>query len=312
MAQLTRTAGPGRPSSTAGASAQALARFEQGRHTHSYWALMGRRLLANRLAVVGAAIVLGLLVLALIGPIVVPADPTEMVLEDQFLPPSREHPLGTDDFGRDILTRIVHGSRVSLQVGLVSVGIAAVVGSVIGLVAGYLGGWLDLISQRVIDVMLAFPELLLALGIVAILGASLVNAMIAIGIGAIPVYARLMRGQVLALREKEYVESARASGARSGRVLFRHILPNALSPLIVLASLGIATAILTGAALSFIGLGAQPPSPEWGAMLASGREYLRREWWIATFPGIALAVTALGFNLLGDGLRDALDPRGLE
>jgi peptide/nickel transport system permease protein len=169
-----------------------------------------------------------------------------------------------------------------------------------------------MLIQRVMDVMLAFPDLILALGIMAILGPSLRNAMIAIGISAIPIYTRVMRGQVLSLREKEYVEAARAAGAGNMRLLFRHILPNTMSPIIVIATLGVAGAILAGSGLSFIGLGAQPPSPEWGAMLASGREYLRHEWWIATFPGIAIALTVLGFNLLGDGLRDAFDPRANE
>jgi peptide/nickel transport system permease protein len=272
--------------------------------------MMTRRLVANRLAVVGACIVGTLIVVAIVGPLLVPQDPTAMALDQQFLPPSRDHVLGTDDFGRDILSRIVNGAHVSLQIGIISVVIGAVSGSLLGLVAGYFGGWVDLFSLWLVDVMLAFPGLLLALAIVAVLGPSLTNVMIAVGIGSVPYYARLMRGQVLSLKRLDYVESARASGARAGRVLFRHILPNSLSPLIVLASLAISGAILTGAALSFIGMGAQPPSPEWGAMLSSGREYLRHEWWIATFPGLALAITAFGFNLLGDGLRDALDPRG--
>lgn len=297
MAQLTMT----RPT---------LAAFEPTRAVRSQYELMARRLLANRLAVVGALIVGTLLVIAAVGPALTPEDPTTMELDQQFLPPSSEHWLGTDDFGRDILSRIINGSRLSLQVGIISVGIGAVVGSLIGLIAGYFGGWVDMVSQRIIDIMLAFPNLLLALAIVAVLGPSLPNVMIAVGIGTVPAYARLMRGQVLSLKKREYVDSARASGANAGRILLRHILPNALSPLIVLSSLGIAGAILTGAALSFIGMGAQPPSPEWGAMLSSGREYLRHEWWIATFPGLALAISAFGFNLLGDGLRDAFDPRG--
>jgi peptide/nickel transport system permease protein len=274
--------------------------------------MMLRRLAANRLALVGAAIIGFLLLVALVGPSLVSEDPTTMELDKQFLPPSSEHLLGTDDFGRDMLSRIVNGARVSLKVGIVSVVIGAVAGSLLGMIGGYFGKWVDIVCLWLIDVMLAFPGLLLALAIVAVLGPSLTNVMIAVGIGSVPVYARLMRGQVLSLKRREYVESARASGAQAGRIIFLHILPNSMSPLIVLASLGIAGAILTGAALSFIGMGAQPPSPEWGAMLSSGREYLRHEWWIATFPGLALAITAFGFNLLGDGLRDALDPRGPE
>jgi peptide/nickel transport system permease protein len=273
---------------------------------------MTSRLLANRLAVLGGIIIIFLLLIAIFGPWIAPNDPLEMVLEDQFLPPSREHWMGTDDFGRDILSRLIHGSRQSLMVGVVSVTIGAITGMTVGLLAGYFGGTFDMLSQRFIDIMLAFPDLLLALAIVAVLGSSLTNVMIAVGVGSVPVYARLIRGQVLSLRQKEYVESAHASGALPGRIIFVHILPNSLSPLIVLASLGFAGAVLTGAALSFIGMGAQPPSPEWGSMLSSGRSYLRHEWWIATFPGLALALTAFGFNLLGDGLRDALDPRSLD
>ncbi len=182
-------------------------------------------------------------------------------------------------------------------------------GSLLGLLAGFYGGWIDIAANWVIDVMLAFPGLLLALAMIATLGPSLTNVMIAVGIGAVPAYARLMRGQILALGRLEYVEAARATGASNSRIILRHLLPNALSPLIVLGSLGIADAILAAAALSFIGLGAQPLTPEWGVMLSSGRTYLRDEWWIATFPGLAIAIAVLGFNLLGDGLRDALDPR---
>lgn len=270
------------------------------------------RLVANKLAMLGGIIVVFLAIIAIISPWIAPHDPLEMTLAKQFMGPSREHWMGTDDFGRDILSRLIAGSRQSLMVGIVSISIGALVGMSIGLVSGYFGGRTDMTIQRLIDIMLAFPDLLLALAIVAVLGPSLVNVMIAVGIGSIPVYARLIRGQVLALKEKEYVESARASGALPMRIILSHILPNSLSPLIVMASLGIAGAILTGAALSFIGMGAQPPAPEWGAMLSSGRSYIRHEWWIATFPGIALAMTAFGFNLLGDGLRDALDPRAID
>jgi peptide/nickel transport system permease protein len=261
------------------------------------------------LAVAGATVVSLLALMAVFAPWIAPQDEDAMPLEDQYLPPSLAHPLGTDDFGRDILSRIILGSRISLRIGVVAVGIAAVAGCSLGLLAGYYGGRIDTAIQWAVDVMLAFPGLLLALGMIAVLGPGLINATIAVGIGAIPSYARLMRGQVISLRGKEYVEAARSAGASNRRLLWLHILPNALSPLIVLASLGIAEAILAAAALSFIGLGAQPPTPEWGAMLSAGRSYLRDEWWIATFPGLAIALTVLAFNLLGDGLRDALDPR---
>jgi len=289
-----------------------LAQAGKQQHVRSQWHMMWRRLLQNRLAVAGGIIVLVLILISLAAPLIAPKDPIEMELSDKLLPPSREHWFGTDEFGRDVLSRVIWGGRVSLRVGVLAVSIGMIAGSIIGLFAGYFGRWFDMISQRVIDVMLAFPDLILALAIVAVLGPSLSNVMIAIGIGSIPVYARVMRGQVLGLREKEYVEAARAAGAGHLRLIFRHILPNALSAIVVIATLGIASAILAGAGLSFIGMGAQPPTPEWGAMLANGRSFLRHEWWIATFPGIFIATIVLGFNLFGDGLRDALDPRGLK
>ena len=233
-----------------------------------------------------------------------------MDLSNRFHPPSLAHPFGTDDFGRDVFTRVLYGARISLQVGIIAVGIAGALGSLLGLLTGYLGGWVDAAGQWLVDVLLAFPGLLLALAIIAVLGPGLPNVMVAVGIGSMPAYARLMRGQVLSLKHDEFVEAARVIGCSSMRILFVHILPNTLSPVIVLASLGFAGSVLSAAALSFIGMGAQPPTPEWGAMLATGREYLRKEWWIATFPGMAIALTVLGFNLLGDGLRDALDPQG--
>jgi peptide/nickel transport system permease protein len=289
-----------------------LLAFEANREIRSRKRIIMARLVANKLAMLGGIIVVLLVIVAIVGPWITPHDPLEMTLAKQFMGPSRDHWMGTDDFGRDIFSRLIAGSRQSLMVGVVSITIGALVGMSIGLISGYFGGRTDMTIQRLIDIMLAFPDLLLALAIVAVLGPSLVNVMIAVGIGSIPVYARLIRGQVLALKEKEYVESARASGALPLRIILSHILPNSLSPLIVMASLGIAGAILTGAALSFIGMGAQPPAPEWGAMLSAGRSYIRHEWWIATFPGLALAITAFGFNLLGDGLRDALDPRAID
>jgi peptide/nickel transport system permease protein len=290
----------------------ALSRAGKQRRVRTQWQLMASRLIANRLAVVGGVIILLMVISAVAAPLLTSHDPVEMRLSDRQLPPSRAHFFGTDEFGRDVFTRVLYGGRISLRVGIIAVSIGMIVGSVIGLAAGYFGRWFDMVSQRFIDVMLAFPDLILALAIVAVLGPSLTNVMIAIGISSIPVYARVMRGQVLSLREKEYVEAARAAGAGHMRLIFRHILPNALSPIVVIATLGIAAAILAGAGLSFIGMGAQPPSPEWGAMLARGREFLRNEWWIATFPGIFIAITVMGFNLLGDGLRDALDPRALK
>lgn len=279
------------------------------RKSRSQFSLAVRRLMANPMAVLGLVIVVLVLSIAAVGPYVAPEDPIEMNLSNRFIPPGREHLLGTDDFGRDILSRLLFGARQSLMIGIVSIGIGLVVGVVIGLVSGYAGGWVDMIIQRLNEIMLAFPDLLLALAIIAVLGPSLRNVVIAIGIGGIPGYVRLMRGQVLVQREREFVDAARISGAGAPRIIFRHILPNSISPLIVLSSMGIAGAILAGSALSFIGMGAQPPSPEWGAMLSQGRSFLRHEWWIATFPGIVLAITALGFNLLGDGLRDAFDPQ---
>ncbi|MCA9834822.1 MAG: ABC transporter permease [Thermomicrobiales bacterium] len=267
-----------------------------------------RRLRASTMTLTGVAMVLAVIVLAIIGPYVAPEDPNEMNLGNRFMAPGREHWFGTDDFGRDMLSRVLHGGRESLMVGIISIAIALVIGVVVGLVSGYFGGWFDMVVQRCIEVMLAFPDLLLAMAIVSILGPSLRNVMIAIGIGGVPGNARFMRGLVLAQREREFVDAAIVSGAGHGRIIFRYILPNSISPMIVLTFMGVAGAILAGSALSFIGMGAQPPSPEWGAMLNQGRQYLRTEWWIGTFPGIVLVFTALGFNLLGDGLRDVLDP----
>ncbi len=268
-----------------------------------------QRLLRNRGAIAGAAVLLVLVVLALSADAVVPYDPTKIIAGDRLRSPELAHPFGTDAFGRDVLIRIIHGSRISLQLGIISVAIGAGLGVTIGLVSGYYSGWTDRIIMRGIDVMLAFPGILLALVIVAILGPDLNNAMIAVGLAAMPHYTRVVRGSVLAARELQYVEAARIVGCRDRAVMFRHILPNVLAPVIVLATLGVASAIIAGAALSFLGLGAKPPTPEWGAMLSEGRAYLRAAPWITTFPGAAIMVTVLAINLLGDGLRDALDPR---
>jgi peptide/nickel transport system permease protein len=222
---------------------------------------------------------------------------------------ARLYLLGTDHVGRDILSRIIYGARISLRIGLISVGIAGGCGLLLGLISGYHGGWVDGLIMRVIDVMLAFPGILLALAIISLLGANLTNVMIAVGVSAIPTYTRLVRAAVLSAKENLYVSAAQAIGCSTRITLCRHILPNIIAPVIILATLGVAGAILSAAALSFIGLGAQPPTPEWGAILSDGREYLRYAWWVATFPGLAIVLTVLAINALGDGLRDALDPR---
>ncbi|MDR7481062.1 MAG: ABC transporter permease [Armatimonadota bacterium] len=279
------------------------------RRPESPWRSATRRLRRNRGAVAGLYLVLALVAVAVFADRLAPYDPVKINPEAALRPPGRPFLLGTDTLGRDVLSRLVHGARISLRVGLVSVSIAAALGTTLGLLAGYYGRWLDLGIMRFIDLLLAFPSVLLALAIIAILGPSIFNLMIAVGISATPAYARLVRGSVLSARENTYVEAARAVGCSDRLIIWRHILPNVLAPLIVLSTLGMAGAILTGAALSFLGLGVQPPTPEWGVMLSDGRNYLRRAWWITTFPGMAIMITVLAINMLGDGLRDALDPR---
>jgi peptide/nickel transport system permease protein len=254
-------------------------------------------------------IIVGLMFAAVVGPHLTPYDPVKLAMTDRFLPPSLVHPFGTDEFGRDILTRVIYGTPISFQIALVAVVVATLFGVTIGVVSAYFGGWVDLTLQRGVDIMLAFPGLLLALAVIAALGPSITNVMLAVGIGSTPFFARLVRGSVLTVREEEYVTAARVTGANDARIVGRYILPNVLSPIVVLISQQVGWAVLSAAALSFVGLGAQPPTPEWGAMLSRGRDYLHEQWWIATFPGIAIAVMVLGFNLFGDGLRDILDPR---
>lgn len=267
------------------------------------------RLGRNRTAVAGA-VVLGLIIMtAVFAPMVVPYDPVEQDYGRVLLAPDRAYLLGTDQFGRDVLSRIMVGSRQSLQVAAIAIVIAASVGTTLGLVTGYLGGWVDMAIQRLIDIQLAFPGILFALAVVSVLGPGLRNAMIAVGISLVPAFARMVRGSVLSARENVYVEAARVSGATQARIVLRHILPNVLAPILVLATVAVAWAILIGASLSFLGLGAQPPSPEWGLDLALARDYLREAWWMSTFPGLAIMLTVVSVNLLGEGLRDALDPR---
>lgn len=273
------------------------------------------RLRKNKTAVAGFFIIVLFLAMALLAPVLAPHDPLEQSLYAKLKPPVWQpggtwtHALGTDDFGRDLLSRLIYGARVSMAVGVVSVSIALFFGTLAGSLAGFYGGLLDNVIMRFMDLLLAFPSILLAIVIVAFLGPSLQNAMIAIGVVSIPRYARLVRGSVLEEYAKDYVQAARALGAGDGRLIFVHILPNCLAPLIVQTTLGFASAILEAAALSFLGLGAQPPTPEWGAMLANGRALILRAWWAVTFPGLMILFSVLGFNLLGDGLRDALDPR---
>ena len=257
----------------------------------------------------GAAIVLFLVFISVFAPYVAPYDPLKQTLSDALKAPSVSYYFGTDEVGRDIFSRIIYGTRISLRVGLISVGIGCLIGVLLGLIAGYYGGHVDNLLLRLMDIWLAFPGILLALAIIAVLGPSLLNVMIAVGLSAVPRYVRITRGSVLSVREMDYVLSARAVGCGSVKIMGRHILPNVMPSIIVFATLGVATAILTAAALSFVGLGAQPPIPEWGAMLTVGRQFIRQAWWVTTFPGLAIMITVLGINLLGDGLRDALDPR---
>ena len=268
-----------------------------------------QRLLRDKLAILGMVIMVLFLLTALFAPLLAPYDPIVQTLRDRRQPPSREHLLGTDDLGRDILSRIIFGTRKSLQVGVLSVTLAILVGAFIGALAGYLGGWFDTLLMRLMDILMAFPSLLLAIAIVTILGPGLLNMLYAIAIVSIPVYARIVRASVLSVKSEDYILAAHALGTRGSRVLLRHVLPNCLTPLIVQGTLGIGTAILDAAGLSFLGLGAQPPTPEWGAMLGQGRYAVFSAPHIVIFPGVAIMLTVLGFNLLGDGLRDALDPR---
>lgn len=257
----------------------------------------------------GLGVVVVVILCAIFAGQLAPYDPLQMNIEDKLQGPSTRHLFGTDQFGRDIFSRVLLGARISLRVGLISVAIAAVVGGVLGMLAGYLGGLLETIVMRVMDAMLAFPGILLALSIVATLGPDMVNVMIAVGISWVPSYTRLVRGSVLSAKENLYVVAARSVGAGPLRIMFIHLLPNVFAPVIVLSSLGVAGSIITASSLSYLGLGAQPPTPEWGLILSQGRDFLQTAWWISTFPGLVIMLTVFAINLLGDGLRDALDPR---
>jgi peptide/nickel transport system permease protein len=265
-----------------------------------------RRTFRNRGAQFGTLVLLLLIAASLAAPLLTSQDPNAINPTATLQPPSLEHPMGTDHIGRDVFARFLYGGRLSLRVGLIAIAIGATVGVTIGLFAGYYGGWLDAGSSWLTDVLLSFPDILLALAIIAVLGPGITNAMLAIGIAFIPSFMRLTRGNVLAIREQGYVEAARAIGVRDGQILLRHILPNALRTLLVLLTVGIGSAILAGAALSFLGLGAQPPTPEWGAMLNAGQKFIRQAWWLTVFPGLGIFLTVLAINLIGDAISDAV------
>lgn len=268
-----------------------------------------RRFLRNRMAVLGLVIIVLLILVAVFAPFIADQPPAQQNLRERLQAPSGEHWFGTDEYGRSVFSRIVHGARVSLLTGTIPVLVAGVIGTLLGLLAGFYRGWLDNVLMRVMDVLLAFPSLLLALAIVGALGPGLTNAVIAVAIVSIPEYARIVRSVVMGTREEEFVQAASAVGVRTPGQLFRHILPSAFGPLSVQASLGVGFAILSLAGLSFLGLGIQPPAADWGEMLNRGRRFLPDADWLLIFPGLAISLTVLGFNLLGDGIRDALDPR---
>ena len=276
---------------------------------NNQWYLAWRSLRRNHLAMFGLVGLLLLILIMVIGPLVAPYPPTQMDTKHIFSAPSVTHLFGTDDLGRDILSRVLFGGQISLITAVFVVIIAMAGGVLLGLATGYYGGWLDMLLMRLVDILLAFPTILLLLSIVAAIGPNLSTVMIAIAISAIPGYGRLVRGSVLSARNNEYVTAAHVIGATNSRIMLRHILPNIIPPIIIYATLGLGSAIMMTAGLSYIGLGAQPPSPEWGAMLMAGRSYLREAWWMSIFPGLGIVWAVLCINLLGDGLRDALDPR---
>ncbi|TES51676.1 ABC transporter permease [Halalkalibacterium halodurans] len=275
----------------------------------SPWRDAFRQLRKNKLAMTGIVIVCFFLFIALFAPLLTTHSFDGYDAVSRLQSPSAEHWFGTDDLGRDVFTRIAYGAQLSLQVGFFAVSGALLVGTLLGVLAGYYGRWLDMLISRIFDIMLAFPSILLAIAIVAILGPSLHNAMVAIAIVNIPIFGRLVRSKVISLRAEEFIMAARAQGMKNSRILFHHILPNSLSPIIVQATLGFGTAILEAAALGFLGLGAQAPLAEWGKMLADSRAYIQTAPWVAIFPGMSIMLVVLGFNMIGDGLRDALDPR---
>lgn len=270
-----------------------------------------RHILRNRLTATGLSVVTLLILVALFSPWIVPypRDTVETHIKDRFQSPRSQHLFGTDELGRDVFSRVLYGSRISLKVGVIAIGLALAIGVPLGVVAGYCGGMLDEAIMRITDVFLSFPPLLLAMAISTLLGPNLTNAMIAIAIAWWPWYTRLLRSEAISVRERDFVQAARAMGASQAKIVFKHVLPNCLTPIIIQASMDFGSIVLTSAALSFLGLGAQPPTPEWGLMVSTGRTYFLTNWWIVTFPGLAIFIAVLSFNLVGDGLREILDPK---
>jgi peptide/nickel transport system permease protein len=270
-----------------------------------FWA----RLRRNKLAISGLVLVGGLFLVSIFAYWLAPYDPSFIDLKEMLMPPSPHHWLGTDPLGRDVLSRIIFGSQVSLKVGFVAVGLATLIGLIVGATAGYYGGWVDLVLMRFVDLMLCFPSFFLILAVIALLEPSIWNIMVVIGATSWMGVARLVRAEILSLKEREFVTAARALGASDVRLILRHLLPNSLAPVMVSATLGVAGAILTESALSFLGLGVQPPTPSWGNMLTAGKDNIEIAWWLSVFPGLAILITVMSYNLLGEGIREAIDPR---
>jgi peptide/nickel transport system permease protein len=271
--------------------------------------VIGKRFSRNRLSVIGAGTIILLITISILAPLIAPYDPTAIDVHNVLSPPSKEHPIGTDELGRDLLSRIIWGSRVSLKVGFVAVGIAILIGIVIGALAGFYGGLIDAVLMRFVDIMLAFPTFFLILAVISILEQNIFTIMVVIGLTSWMDVARLVRAEFLSLKEKDFVSAARAVGVNDKRLIFKHILPNALSPVFVAATFGVAGAILIESGLSFLGLGVQPPDPSWGNILTAGKDNIEVAWWLSLYPGLAILITVLSYNLVGEGLRDALDPR---
>ncbi len=275
----------------------------------SYWRNVWDRFIKNKLAVTGIIILCLLIICAIFAPVIAPYGIDEQNSQTRFIAPCLQFPFGTDNFGRDIFSRVIYGARISLQVGLISVAVSCVIGGVLGAIAAFYGGVVDNVIMRFLDVLMAIPGMVLAVAIAASLGPSLNNMMIAIGLGHAPGFARVVRASVLSIKEQEYVEAARLMGDSDFVIIMKHIIPNSLAPMIVQATLNVGRSVISAASLSFLGLGIQPPTPEWGAMLSASRAYLRDYWWMCAFPGLAILLTVFSLNLVGDGLRDALDPK---